>query len=172
MCSWVSVMYCGIVQDVWGDAVTYYSSFFVVLVVMWYSCVVVCGVLQYGGMVCYCTVVWFWVGWYNMLWYGIMQVVCCGGAGVVVMWCCGVILCFDVIFCCGMINGVVSCIVVWWIQCGVVSYCVVWHCRYIVFSKPVCVFLCYGLIWYVIWCSEMWCCLVQVVWRVVCGMAS
>ena len=27
----------------------------------------------------------------------------CGSAGVVVVWCCGLILCFDVMFCCGMI---------------------------------------------------------------------
>ena len=38
-----------------------------------------------------------------MLWYGIMLVVYCVGAGVVMMWCCAVILCFDVMLCCGMI---------------------------------------------------------------------
>ena len=36
-------------------------------------------------------------------------------AGVVVMWCCAVILCFDVMFCCGMIFCcvVVPCCVVY-----------------------------------------------------------
>ena len=82
----------------------------------------------------------------------------CGGAGMAVMWCCGVISCFDVMFCCGVIFwcGVLSCRIV---GCGVVSCCVVWHWWCIVFSRPVCVFLCYvwwyGEMWYVIWCSEV-----------------
>ena len=75
--------------------------------------------------------------------------VCCGGAGVVVMWLCGVILYFDVIFCCGMIFrcGVLSCDIVdlvWYrvILCDValLVYCVLEarSCIFVVWFYVVC----------------------------------